>query len=401
MSDLALQPSPRYPRPEADDEQNMLADGELASEQTLRLELIDSLEAAEAAWRAFEVRAVITPYQRFDWISRLVAAHGGLKGRLAIVFLHEGERVVGLLPLEITNRLGIRPARIIGWDFSNGDWMAMDKGFARRLDRTMLDTILSELRKLTGADLLALHSQPESWDGVRNPLLALPHQPSPDHFYAGSLGAERLNAKRLRNIDRGRRRLEEAYGPVRLERATSPEAIEAVHAEFLRQRGVRFKEMGVANVFAEDWMQRFFKVSARSGLDQKRPVLVMHALYAGDLLVATSIGSTSGDHYGQYINSTTDGPAAKYSLMALLLHLLTEELRQEGFTSIDMGLGDFEYKLDWTDKQMSYDAVIALSAVGRGAAALLQGLRAAKRAIKQHPMLWKLATAVRARLNRG
>lgn len=370
-----------------------------SGETSLRYELFETLEAARPIWQGLEARGVFSPYQRYDWIAALIEARG-LDGRLAIVAVHEGNHAVAILPLVVTIRLGLKTARIVGWVIGNGDWVGMDPGFARRLDKPLLDQLLAGVARLTAADLLVLHSQPESWDGVANPFLAMPHQPSPDHFYAAPLSDVRLNAKRIRNIERGRRRLEEALGTVRLVRAATPEAVDTIHAEFLRQRGIRFKEMGVANIFAEDGLRRFFRIATLQGLGSPRPTLAMHALYAGDEIVATSVGSFSGDHYAQYINSTTDGPAAKYSLMGLLMFDLVEELRRDGVTSIDMGLGDFDYKLDWTDQQVSHDAVLPLSPIGSLAAGGLLGLRAAKRAIKQNPTLWRFATSVRSLLNR-
>lgn len=372
-----------------------------AAARPLRFEVFETLAAAEPAWRSFEAHAVLTPYQRFDWVEALLLARGPGKGRLKIILVHETDRPVALLPLVITSALGLRTARIVGWDVGNADWMAVDPAFARGVNRAVLDLLLTEITRLTGADILALHSQPACWNGLANPLLTLPHQPAPEHFYAAPLSIDRLNAKRMRNIGRGRRRLEEAFGPVRMVRADTPDAIATIHAEFLRQRGIRFREMGIANVFAEDGFRRFFEVAARHGLGSPRPVLVMHALFAGDEIVATSIGSYCGNHYSQYINSTTDGPAAKYSLMGLLMFMLIEELRSDGITSIDMGLGDFAYKLDWTDQQVSYDGVIALTPVGQLGGAVLQGFRAAKRGIKQNPTLWRIATTVRGALNRG
>lgn len=402
MTRLDLSAAETLVGPATVDEQLMLFEaGRNGEDAALRYEVFDTLPAAEPTWRALEACAVFTPYQRFDWVAALLAARPLGKERLAIIVVRDGNRPVALLPLVVKSGFLVRTARIVGWDIGNGDWMGIDPAFAKKLDRPVLDRMLADIARLTGADLLALHSQPESWNDLANPLLALPHQPAPDHFYAGPLGIEHLNAKRIRNIERGRRRIEEAIGPVRLVRADTPEAIDTVHAEFLRQRGIRFREMGVANIFAEDWWQRFFKTAARDGVGQHRPVLALHALYAGDQIIATSWGSYCGDHYSQYINSTTDGPAAKYSLMGILLFQLVEELRDEGITSIDMGLGDFEYKLDWTEQQVVHDSVIALTMAGTISGAVLQGLRAAKRGIKQNPMLWRMATRVRSVLNRG
>jgi CelD/BcsL family acetyltransferase involved in cellulose biosynthesis len=362
-----------------------------------RVTVLDSLPAAEAVWRTLEARAVLTPYQRYDWVEALTAAHGNGGGTIAIAVVFSGAQAVALLPLLVTSRWGMRQAEPLGAQSSNAGWMIVDPAFAPRLDRSALDVIFSRIRKATGADLVAIYNQPTEWQGVANPLLAFPHQPAPDHFYGGPLGTDRLSSNRMRNILRGRRRLGETIGPVSLKQATTVEEIDAYHAAFLSQRGARFAEMGVGNVFAEDWFVRFFKAAARQGLGAKRPILRFHALHAGDEILATAFGTYCGSHYSQYINSTTtQGPAVKYSLIAILLHDLVEELHADGITSIDIGLGDFSYKEIWAEKLTVHDSVIALSGKGRLAAPLLLGLRRLKRLIKQNRRLFDLAKRLRA-----
>lgn len=363
--------------------------------------VLRSLAEAEPVWRELEARAVLTPYQRYDWIAALTAAQGVDDGDVAIATVCFGSRPVALLPLLVRRRWGARFAEFIGAGSSNAGWMIVDPAFAQRLDRNALAEVFAQIRKATGADLVVLHDQPAEWQGVPNPLLAFPHQPGPDSFYGGPLGTDRLSANRIRNIMRGRRRLAETMGPVRLVQATTPEEIDRYHAAFLRQRDVRFADMGVGNVFGEDWFVRFFRQAARRSLGKERPILRLHALFAGDELLATSVGTYCGSHYSHYINSTaTDGPAVKYSLIGILLHALVEELRDEGITSFDVGLGDFAYKELWAEKHMAYDGAIALSTKGRLAASLLLGLRRLKRTIKHNPRLFKLAKRLRM-LTRG
>ncbi|HEV7277955.1 MAG TPA: GNAT family N-acetyltransferase [Devosiaceae bacterium] len=364
--------------------------------------MLDSLAAAEAAWRRLEERGVLTPYQRFDWVAAVTAAQGTGGGTIAVAVVKLGTRPVALLPLLVTSRWGLRVAEYIGADISNAGWMIVDPDFSRSLGRGQLETIFAAIGRVTGADLVAFYDQPAEWQGLANPLLAFPHQPAPDPFYGGRLGTDRLSANRIRNIMRGRRRLAEIMGPVRLEQAKTSEEIDAYHAAFLRQRSARFAEMGVGNVFAEDWFIRFFKAAARQSLGMKRPILRFHALFAGDEILATAFGTYSGSHYSQYINSTaTEGPAVKYSLIGILLHELVEELRADGITSIDIGLGDFPYKELWAEKLTVYDGAVALSGKGRVAAPLLLGLRRLKRTIKQHPRLFKLAKRLRALARAG
>lgn len=369
----------------------------------LSVTVLDSLAAAEPSWRALEEHGVLTPYQRYDWIAAFVAARGLEGGSMAIAVVSSRGRPVALLPLRITEGWGLSQAEPIGADSSNAGWMIVDPAVAPRLRQPELDAIFAGIGKATGADLVAIYNQPAEWQGLANPLLAFPHQAAPDHFYGGQLGLERLSANRIRNIQRGRRRLSETMGPVGLRQATTRQEVDVYHAAFQRQRDARFVEMGLGNVFAEDWFVRFFRAAAHKGLGARRPILRLHALHAGDEILATAFGTYSGSHYSQYINSTaTEGPAVKYSLISILLHELVEELQAEGITSIDIGLGDFPYKELWADKLAVHDSVIPLSGKGRLAAPLLLGLRRLKRIVKRNPSLFKLAKRLRAlTLRRG
>jgi CelD/BcsL family acetyltransferase involved in cellulose biosynthesis len=128
--------------------------------------------------------------------------------------------------------------------------------------------------------------------------------------------------------------------------------------------------------------------------------LRFHALYAGDDIVATCCGAYAGNHYSQYINSTADGPAARFSLMGILVAELIDELIADGITSFDMGLGDFDYKRDWTEPVAVFDAVVPVTLAGSLALPVLDLTRSAKRLIKQNPALWKLAQGARRGLYR-
>lgn len=368
-----------------------------AAAAELHVRVYDSIDAAADPWLTLERTALLTPYQRLGWIRALAEARG-LEGRCAIAVIERGTRPVALLPFVVRRRLGVRTAEIIGSDIGNADWLVMERSIVPELTPETLRRLFSDIG---GIDMVSLTNQPQGWQGVANPMLAFPHQPAPDHLYSGPLGAEgveQLSSKRIRNIQRGRRRLEESMGPVSLRRADTPADIAKVHETFLEQRGARFTEMGVRNIFAEDWFVRFFRGAAEASLGSDRPALRFHALYAGDEIVATSCGSYAGTHYAQFINSTASGPAAKYSLMGILMYDLVAELSAMGITSIDMGLGDFEYKTDWTERQVVYDGVVPLTAAGRLAAPAWLGLRRAKRAIKQNDKLFSLFKRMRGML---
>lgn len=369
---------------------------------SLEIELFRDMEVAEAEWRALEAVAVLTPYQRFDWIKGLINAGLETDEGLAVAAIRSGERTVALLPLAIRGRWGaLRIATMLGTASSNSDWLIALPEF--KPDPPTLRRLLHRICEAAGgADLVTLYNQPERWRGMNNPVLALNKALGASNIYVATIAAtpvpyidHRLSTKRRNNIRRGMRRLEELYGPVRTVRVNDLPTLEAAHRAFLEQRGARFAEMGVRNIFAEDGFVRFFRQLAAAGFGQRRPALCLHALFAGEEIVATCWGAMAGDHYSQYINSTSSGPAAQYSLMAILNGMVMDDLTQSGIQTMDMGLGDFAYKTEWTQSEPVFHSVIAMTRRGQLAAGF-SGLQAVvKRQIKQTPWLWDKAKRLR------
>lgn len=359
------------------------------------------LDSVEAIWRSLEQRGTLTPYQRFDWIAALIAAGAEDAGRIAIAVIRRDTRIVGLLPLRLVRRGGLVRAHILGSKQSNADWLVSEEGFAPTA--TELQTIFTRVSLAVGGiDLLALSNLPRRWQDKPNPLLALDHAPAASNLYTATIGPtpvpyieHRLSTKRRSNIKRGMRRLAEQHGAVRLVHVRDAETLDRVHAAFLEQRGARFDEMGVDNIFAKPPFPALFRDLAIASFDSERPALCLHALYAGEDIVATSWGLQSGTHYSQYINSTSAGPAARYSLMGILVAELMDALTTSGITTFDMGLGDFEYKVEWTEPQPVFNSLVPLTLKGRLAATAMAGRDAGKRLIKQTPILWRAAQWVR------
>jgi CelD/BcsL family acetyltransferase involved in cellulose biosynthesis len=369
----------------------------------LTLTVHETMAAAEPFWRQLERHAVLTPYQRFEWVAGWLAA-AETTPRLAILAIAQGDQPVALLPLAIERRFGFRQASVIGADIGNADFMVVRPDAAALLTRDVLAGFFAEARRAVGIDYIALFNLPESWTGVENPLLVFPHRPGPNNLYLGSLDERgtfaRLDEKRLGNLARRKRKLSDAHGAVVLKAASTPEEIELYQRTFLEQRAARFAQMGIANIFAEPRFVNFFRDTAIASLGAERPAMIFHALYAGDDIVATACGTFTGGHYSQYINATAGGDVAKFRLIGLLMHELFTDVAKRGGTSIDMGLGDFDYKNDWTVPTPVYDAIVPLTLSGRLAGSGILGVRRLKRAIKQHDRLWAVVRKLRARLAR-
>ena len=365
----------------------------------LGVRVFDSIAAAEPVWRALEKHGAHTPYQRFDWINAYLEAGFEPSAELAIMVLSEDEKPIALIPFQIVRSFGLRVARIVGMPISNGDGIVFNPAQGMMLDPRTLRLCFGQLP----ADIVNFHCVAPRIGKFINPLSALGGDPAPDNFYVNDLAPgdapyieQSLPHKRRTNIRRSQRRLGENFGPVRIHRAETAQEVDEILGVFLDQRGRRFVQMGVENIFARPTFRRLFRDLAIQGLGQPRPAISVHALYAGDRIVATSIGTFGPDHYSQYINSTDSGEASRFSLMGVTLSLLVDDLRADGITGLDMGLGDFDYKTDWTLRETVYDIVLPVSSLGRAAAPLLRSARALKRQIKQTPALWRMARSVQS-----
>ncbi|MGQ4274256.1 GNAT family N-acetyltransferase [Terrihabitans sp. B22-R8] len=359
-----------------------------------------SLDAAEAVWREIETRGVLTPYQRFDWNRAFMESGGEPFARPIIITLLDADGVIALLPLvvERRRRYGVSRARFLGSCVSNSDWPIIDPLRSAKLTSADIGRVLRAVSREVGFDMVGLSNQPESWQSVTNPLLGFPHGAAPSHLYCATIEPDPrpfleygLSSKDRKNIRRGIRQLTESHGPVTVRRARTAADIERIHETFLAQRGKRFVEMGVENLFAEDCFVAFFRSLAVQGLGDATPALAFHALYAGDTILATSCGAFTGTHYSKYMNSTTAGPEARFYLTGIMMVYLIDELKLLGIRSFDMGIGDFAYKADWADPRSVYDAIIPMTRLGHLAAPGFVAARRFKRAVKQNERLWKMA----------
>lgn len=352
---------------------------------------------ALSLWSGFEASATLTPYQHSAWIRALHHARGETDDMIDLLVMSRSGQTLAALPLRVLQGPGYRVAEIPGTDIGNSDWIPQRADIT--LSRAMLAKAFSVLSRRRGVDLIRFANLPSSWQGVPNPLLAFPHQTAPDHLYLGPIEDARsanLPKRRRGDLLRSKRRLEELVGQVSLRCADSEAEISAIHAAFIAQRNVRFRQMGISNVFAVPFFMQFFRDLGAASLAMRTPMLRFDALYAGDEILATAIGVQAGTHYSQYINSNTDGPASKYSLVGLLTFLLVEKLAEAGIRTIDMGVGDYAYKKVWAEQTPVFDLVLPLTFKGRIVSPAVRGTRSTKRMIKQNPTLWAMSRKLRS-----
>ena len=367
------------------------------------VEVFTSLAAAELFWRELERDGVLTPYQRYDWVAawqRNAGTAGGISPLIAIGFDAAGNPLF-LLPLGLVRRGSFLVARFLGDKhacFNFGPWRR-----GATISPAQLTMVLERIRAAApDLDAIELSDQPKSWEGTQNPMLALPHQPSPSFGYRLRLGApgEGVLARAYSNGTRSKLRNKErklqALPGYRYVRASTEADVDRFLNAFLAQKAERFAGQGLENVFAAPGIEAFLREVCRHGLASGKPLIEMHALDTSAGMLALFAGVNDGRRFSAMITSFTLGEHARQSPGLVLLTHLVADCADRGLEYFDLGVGEAEFKTSLCDEvEVLFDCFLPLSPRGRLLAAALAAKASAKRAIKRSPLFWGAAQKIR------
>lgn len=354
-----------------------------------------------AAYAELARRGVYAPAQSALWIEEWVA-NATPDGFVALV--EENATPVYALALEVIRTGPFRVACFMSGRHANGNFPAADPAFLRS---GALDTnaILSAVRAThPKVDALVLERLLPEFDGIANPLLALPHFPSPNVALAVSLhgGFEallsRVSGKRKRKKHRSQTRKYEAAGGFRRIQASTPEEVMRLLEAFFAMKEFRFRKMGIANVFGDVEVQNFFRSLFRGALQESPQSFVLHALEVGGTLRAVTGSSLSSKRLVCEFGAIAEDDLGYTSPGDFLFFDNIGEACRQGLEVFDFSVGDEPYKRLWCDiETRHFDVVAPLTAKG---ALLAHGLRAKagiKSWIKNSPTVWRLAKLLRKR----
>jgi CelD/BcsL family acetyltransferase involved in cellulose biosynthesis len=361
----------------------------------------NDIAALEGAWRDFEARALVTPYQAHGWVRPFVEAVGVAQGmvfRYALLRDAEGG-LCALLPLVITRRSGVRFAEFIGGKHANYHMGLYAAGFAARLDAALTAQMLAAIgAAIGGLDALVFTNQPTSWQGIDNPPALLAAGPSPSRAYKLALASDgeatlkRAMSSHARKKLRNKHSRFKEFGSSALNRARTPAEIERVLSALLAQKTERFREMGVPDPFAESGIREFL-ARAAIGNGDGRPGIELYSLDLGGECIATYVGAAQGARFsGMATSFDMNSPTVRTSPGELMLADLIKLKCSEGFASFDLGVGEARYKTTFCDDHDDLvDTFLPLTLKGRLFVATARAQRGLKRRIKSSPLALKLA----------
>jgi CelD/BcsL family acetyltransferase involved in cellulose biosynthesis len=356
----------------------------------------EALEVYTALCRA----GIFAPAQSPEWVG--FWAEKTEADHIVAIVSSSGRPVFGLA-LEIVRAGPVRIARFMGDSHANGNFAAAEPDWLATAGEAEMKALVTEIgRSRPDVDVVALERLLPDFDGMPNPLLSLPHYPSPNLSLAVGLdgGFEallgRVSGKRKRKKHRSQtRKFDAAGGFRRVEATTVPEVGRMLDAFFVMKED-RFRRAGIANVFGGGEVQAFFRALFTGALSASPPPFVLHGLEVDGKLRAVTGSSRSGKRLICEFGAIAEDELAHASPGEFLFFDNIREACEQGFAVYDFSVGDEPYKRLWCDIETRHmDVVVPLTPKGRALAIGLRQYARLKTFVKTSPLVWKLTKTLR------
>jgi CelD/BcsL family acetyltransferase involved in cellulose biosynthesis len=381
--------------------QTAFARVEVHSDPALVMKAWEELESIAPA-SIYQTRAFLMP-----WLETV-----GAKARLEPMFIigrNAAGTALALLCLGILRRGPFRNAVFLGGKDSNANLGLFRPGFTYTRD-DIFDLLRTATRALgsRAPDLFMLLDQPLEWEGVANPFTTFRHQKSPSYAHGTVLdvNADAFIESKLSKDTRKKLRKKEsrlaASGELAHLRNDDPVLAHCILDVFFAQKTARCEEQNINAGFddpaKQDFIERAFANAVNA--DGSQPALELHALRAGERIVAVYGGGTHRGHFsGMFTSFDADPEIAKSSPGDLLLMKLIAAKCREGVQFFDLGIGEARYKAAFCDQTLPLiDVFVPMNFKGQLFAAFEATRLRLKRTIKQNPRTFALVRQMRMRL---
>lgn len=304
---------------------------------------LEDLEWIRPAWAALHARSEeATPFHGPQWLLPWARRIG--RGALRVLAAWQGDRLVGLLPLQLRCDGGGRVLELLGAPVTDYQGALLDPGpSGARALRVLWDFLLHghsswdrlELSQLADDDPLLHLPAPTAFVDLATPMDVCPRLILPASAPALGDQLPRLAAR----LDRCARRLAEE-GRLGFELAHSGNLDELVNALF-RLHQERWRERGLFGVLAGPTVRDFHRQVAAEMLNAGK--LRLCAVRLDGVVVSVVHAFAHGRALYLYI-SGFDPAFARYSPGLLAIFWTMQMAAREGLTTCDLLRGDEHYK---------------------------------------------------------
>jgi CelD/BcsL family acetyltransferase involved in cellulose biosynthesis len=355
------------------------------------VDVVDDLAEVEDLWRGFELDAITTPFQSFDWIEAYATTVASPHGRRTCALLGragDGD-LAFILPVEIDTLLGARIGAVPGGPHANVQ-MPLLSSSGTRLSPRALRRALAEAARRMGLDALHLRSQPRTWAGYANPFASTGlstgerlHSLTLDRDPEATLG--RVIGPSWRKKLRQKRRRLEALGEVAYRTAASRHESDAILATFFAQKAERFRARHVPNPFVGAIQEFLHRAASPAG----RVALDLHAMTLDSRIVAVfGAASDARSACGMFNSFAQDPDLLRTSVGHLLLIEVIGHYARTGRRHFDLGVGEAPYKEAFCESaEPVVETIVPVTAAGIAYAGFAWSVLVAKRTIKRWPSL--------------
>ena len=381
--------------------------GEAPPDLTLRIH--HDLAEVEAEWRRFERLADCTAFQTFDWLAtwhRHVGERRRAQPAIAVGRFGDGD-IAFMLPLCVMPE---RPARRLCWlGQEHCDYNAplLSRDFSQRVTPARFLAAWHALQghmqrdPLLRYDWIEFEKMPQAVGAQINPFVHLGVTPNASGAHLTNLGDDwekfyldkRSSATRRR--DRAKRRHLSEYGEICFMTASDAADARRTLEALMQQKSRSLARKGAADIFAAPGHRDFYLDLVTN--PKSRHLTHVSRVEVGKDCAAVNLGIVFGDCYYHVLASYADGELSHYGPGALHLRELMAHAIRLGLKRFDFTIGDEPYKLEWSDTYLQlYDYAAPATWRGLSAFCSSSARRRIKRFIKQTPVLWRLASRLRA-----
>lgn len=367
------------------------------------LSVHNEFSSVEAVWRRFEKVADGFAFQAFDFLETWYE-HIGSKAEIdlqIVVAWGSKAKPLMILPLGIEKCGTLSKLSWLGGDLNDYNGPLLAPNFQEHVAPGEFAELWEDIKAVLPAyDIAELMRQPAMIDNQANPFLELHTALNASGAHMTSLGGdfdayydEKRTAKAKRHF-RSRRKKLEAMGDTVYVHPKSADDIEASVEKLIELKSAALKAMGANDFLKKPGYADFYKaLSLKSG--SEGIAHVSHMEVAGDYVA----GNWGLVHKGRfyYLLASYDGP--KFGRYAPGVQALVETMKWavgRDIETFDFTIGDERYKHEWCETQIDlHDHLSAETFKGRAALIKARVFLAAKRTIKQTPVLWDNFTKLR------
>lgn len=368
----------------------------------ITVEEVDEKDLAQV-WSRFQEYAIYCPYQCAEWLLTWhLGEHASDKMNHKFFLIYVDGVPAFFFPLLVKKVFGIKTCQWLGGKIQNMNGPLVSTDWKGDGDPIVISAIFEQISSMLGGiDLILLERNLLDINGLQNPLLGFgTWRIHKDQLYYMQMPDNFDTFERLQRSSSSRRRLrtkikllaQELGTPV-FQKAENGRDVELFLNAFFEQRIAAQKSRNIPNPFFDPKARAFLLQSGLASLRSKNGLHIFALLVAEKICSVSLNVHTNG--YSSGFATSFDTDFSRFSPSKLLKREVIRLRHKDGIRRFDLGIGDEDYKLEWTQPIDLFDVYYARTVRGKIAQFALLNFNALIKKIKQQKILRKAVNKIR------